>query len=53
MVATNGRVLFLSRKWVFGLCVASQEEAFFMEDLQVGPLMQAINQRSLLVMTCV
>jgi hypothetical protein len=36
MIATNGRVLFLSRQWVFSMCVASHEEAFYLEDLQVG-----------------
>jgi hypothetical protein len=34
MIATNGRVLFLSRQWVFSMCVASHEEAFYLEDLQ-------------------
>lgn len=35
MVATNARVLFLWRQWVWGLCFASHEEAFYLEDLQV------------------
>jgi hypothetical protein len=41
MVATNARVLFLWRQWFFEMCIASQEEAFYMEDLQVCAMTQA------------
>lgn len=36
MVVTNQRVLFLQRQWVWGLCFASHEEAFYLDDLHVG-----------------
>lgn len=35
---TTQRVLFLRRHWVFSLCFASLEEAFYLNDLQVRTL---------------
>lgn len=36
MVISNQRVLFLRRQWVWGLCFASHEEAYYLDDLQVN-----------------
>jgi hypothetical protein len=36
MVVTDQRVLFLWRRWLFGMSLMSCEESFYLDDLQVS-----------------
>jgi hypothetical protein len=35
IVVTDQRVLFLWRLWMFGMSLVSQEQSFYLDDLQV------------------